>query len=138
MKIIVNPLNTVIVINVAINGCKRPFVTNIPLIIPNNTPNTNATIIAIATGVPLAIKLAQIAVVSANTEPTDKSIPPVNITQVIPNAISPFIEDCLSKDKKFFTVLNSGLIILITATKRINAITAPKSCIRFITFLFSI
>ena len=138
MKIIVNPLNTVIVINVAMNGCKRPFVTNTPLIIPNTTPNTNATIIAIATGVPLAIKLAHIAVVRANTEPTDKSIPPVKITQVIPKAISPFIEDCLSNDKKFFTVLNSGLMILITATKRIKAITAPKSCIRFITFLFSI
>ena len=56
MKIIVIPLNTVIVIRVAMNGCNLPFVTRSPLITPQPTPIANANNIARPTGTPDLIK----------------------------------------------------------------------------------
>ncbi len=127
IKIIVRPLYTVMVISVAIKGCRRPFVTSTPLIRPKPVPMASDRNMATPTGMPPAIKLAQNAVVNASTEPTERSIPPVSITQVIPKAIKPLMDDCRSNDKKLLTVRNSGLITPITRTRRTRAIRAPRS-----------
>ncbi len=82
----------VIVANVAINGATLPFAITTPLIAPKIKPRINATPIAMNGSVPPANKLAATAPVSAKVEPTDKSIPPVKITNVIPNAINALIE----------------------------------------------
>ncbi len=127
MKIMVRPRYTVIVIRVAINGWSRPLVTRRPLIRPNPVPITSARSMARPTGIPFVIKLAQNAVVKASTEPTERSIPPVSMTQVMPNAINPLIDDCRSSDKKLLTVRNSGLMMLIITARRTSAINAPNS-----------
>ena len=106
MKIMVMPRKAVIVISVAMKGCRRPFVTRMPLSVPNAVPMINARSIASPAGMPPLIKEAQKAVVSASTEPTDRSMPPVRMTHVIPNAIKPLIEDCLTSDMKLSNVLN--------------------------------
>ena len=50
---------------------------------------------------------------SADAEPTDKSIPPVNITKVIPHANIAFIATCLVIDIKLLEVKKFGDIIAI-------------------------
>ena len=55
---------------------------------------------------------AQTAPLMASIEPTDKSIPPVNITKVIPAAIIPFTDVCLNILNIFFVLKNDGLSIV--------------------------
>ena len=57
-------------------------------------------IIAIIPSTPETMRIATNALDKAKVEPTDKSIPPVKITKVIPNAINPLIDTCLNKLNK--------------------------------------
>ena len=127
MKIMVMPRNAVMVISVAMKGCRRPLVTSVPLIMPKQVPMASVRSIAIPTGMPPLIKVAQNAMVRASTDPTDRSMPPVRMTQVMPNAMKPLMEDCLTSDMKLSIVRNCGLMALITITRRISAISAPRS-----------
>ncbi len=61
---------------------------------------------------------AQTAPLIASIEPTDKSIPPVNITKVIPAAIIPFTDVCLNILNIFFVLKNDGLNIDTTTIIR--------------------
>ena len=82
----------VIVANVAMNGATRPKVTAKPLMVPKRIPTIAAAKIA-ATGLrPPTMKSAINALDKARMEPTDKSIPPVKMTKVIPKAIKALME----------------------------------------------
>src|SRR5699024_11243788 len=56
---------------------------------------------------------AAIAPENPRMDPTDRSIPDVNITKVIPAAIIALMEVCLNTFNRFAVVKNFGLIILI-------------------------
>ena len=86
-----------------------------PLISPVNTDKTGF--------IPLEIMPAVNALDKANVDPIDKSMPPVNITKVIPKAIKPFADTCLNKFNKLFTDKKLGLI---TDTVKINTNSANK------------
>ncbi|MMZ63950.1 hypothetical protein D1872_262400 [compost metagenome] len=88
----VNPLKMVIVASVAINGAIFPFVIMRPLTIPMTPPSATPTMMDRIGSKPDTIILATKALDKARIEPTDKSIPPVKITNVIPKAISALIE----------------------------------------------
>ncbi len=70
---------------------------------------------------------AQNTEVSASTEPTERSIPPVKITPVIPKAIKPLTDDCFKSESKLLIFLKSGLTTLNTINRKIRAISEPKS-----------
>ncbi|BAK81825.1 hypothetical protein RATSFB_1263 [Candidatus Arthromitus sp. SFB-rat-Yit] len=88
----VAPLNIVMVASVTINACNLPFDINTPLINPIIIPVIDAT--KIAKGilfVDFSIDAAKAPLI-ATVDPTDKSMPPVKITNVIPIAIIAFVE----------------------------------------------
>ena len=125
--IMVRPRYTVMVMRVAINGCRRPLVTITPLITPMVQPRTSARIMASPAGTPAEIIPAHRAVLRASTEPTDKSMASVSMTKVMPKAMSPLMEDWRSRDRKLAPVRKLGLAMLIPATSRMRAMSAPKS-----------
>ena len=84
--------------------------------------------------------LAQTAPLIASIEPTDKSIPPVSITNVIPAAIIAFTDVCLNTLNIFLVVKNDGLNIDTTTTNKANAIKllylSKNSFLSIIFFVF--
>ena len=81
-------------------GAILPIVMSKPFIAPKTAPNMQPINKATIESIPETIKIATNALDKASVDPTDKSIPPVNITKVMPNAINPLIETCLNKLNK--------------------------------------
>jgi len=73
-----------------------------------------------------AIKPADTALERAKIAPTDRSIPEVRITKVIPKAINPLAVTCKSKFSKLFAVIKLGLIHVMIIIKTIRAIIVVK------------
>ena len=71
---------------VAMNGWMRKWWIINPTSSPRHDPVSSTTGIAAAAGQPAAISFAAIIVESATTAPTDRSMPPVRITNVMPTA----------------------------------------------------
>ncbi|MNC73073.1 hypothetical protein D3C75_1242130 [compost metagenome] len=88
----VNPRKIVIVASVTINGARRPLAMINPLTAPIRVPAPSPSRTASQVSIPPAIIPAVTALDRARIEPTDRSIPPVKITNVIPKAINAFIE----------------------------------------------
>ena len=88
----VKPRNTVMVARVAMKGATRPMVTIRPLIAPKPVPMRQATTIPTVGFMPPTMKLPIKALARAKMEPTERSIPPVKITKVIPKEIRALIE----------------------------------------------
>src|SRR5699024_11986234 len=80
-----NPLATIIVPNVAINGGSLNFATIIPFTKPNNAPTATIEINTSHIGKPTSVyNTPPIIAEHIITVPIDKSIPPVMITNVTP------------------------------------------------------
>ncbi|BAK79786.1 hypothetical protein MOUSESFB_0644 [Candidatus Arthromitus sp. SFB-mouse-Yit] len=119
----VAPLNIVIVASVTINACNLPFDINIPFINPITIPVIAAT--KIAKGilfVDFNIDAAKAPLI-ATVDPTDRSIPPVRITNVIPIAIIAFVETCVKIFVILDRVMNAGDTMVITTHKTIKPIS---------------
>ena len=110
----------------AIKGAILPFEINKPLIAPKIAPVKRPIKTANGALIPFAIKPAVNALESAKVDPTDKSIPPVKITKVIPKAIKPFAATWRSKFNKLFGFKNSRFITETTITKTISANKGPS------------
>ena len=67
----------------------------IPVITPKAVPRTKVTGRTIINGMSPAISAAETAPQKARTDPTERSMPPVRITKVIPAAMIALIEVCL-------------------------------------------
>ncbi len=104
MNCCVTDLQIFIIPNVAINGGSLPNVTRTPVNSPSATPTKRPTNIPIIyAGTPVipafarspvldpSMKIITIAPIATSVEPTAKSIPPVIMTNVIPNAIIPIV-----------------------------------------------
>ena len=74
---------------------------------------------------PLATTAAAIPA-SANSEPTDRSIPPVRMTNVMPMAIKPVMDTCRATCSKLFTLRKFGWIIANTIIKTARNMTGAK------------
>ena len=79
------------VARVTINGASFPLVIKSPFIKPRANPRARVITIAMPVFMPFCKSPAKIAEVKAKVDPTDRSIPPVRITKVIPSAMNPFI-----------------------------------------------
>jgi hypothetical protein len=94
----------VIMPRVATKGGTLALVMVNPFINPQDAPTPNPTNIAAGIGIPDCNIEAAITDERASIEPTDRSIPAVRITSVIPTAMMPFIVDCLKMLIKLSTV----------------------------------
>ena len=119
----VAPRSMVMVARVTINGCSFPLDISTPFKAPTTNPTIKATGIAIIESTPLASIIAATAPENPKIEPTDKSIPPVSITKVIPVAITALIEVCLRMLSIFEVVIN---LLFINATITENTISPIK------------
>ena len=98
-----------------------------PLISPKTAPVATPTIKATKGEWALSpvTKVAATIEENARTEPTDKSIPPVKITRVMPIARMPLIEVC-RRMFEIFSGVRKYLLRKVSAThKRRNAIIIP-------------
>lgn len=116
----------VIVAKVAINGATFPFVMIKPLKAPRIRPRISVIPMETIGSVPPANKLAATAPVNARVEPTDKSMPPVRMTKVIPKAIMALIDTCLNTLKMLEIAKKLGFRMLTTIIRRINPINGPS------------
>jgi hypothetical protein len=108
------------VANVTIKGWRFQWAMIKPLAIPINNPMVKAPATATIMGCPEPIKYAPIAPENAKVDPTDKSIPPVRITNVIPAAMIALIEVCRSTLNMLDPVRNRSLNNDITMIKSNN------------------
>jgi hypothetical protein len=83
-------------------------VIKIPFINPHTPPADRAIRIAKGIFTPFLRANAPIMALKARTDPTDKSIPPVMITHVIPTDTIPIIDTCLSMFNIFDSVRKCG------------------------------
>ena len=85
-------------------------------------PTTRDMPIAIATGYGLPVCMNEHPTIAENvsTEPTERSMPPVISTNVIPTATMPFIDSCLSMFSIFPRVRKESENIAITAKSTRN------------------
>ncbi len=95
-----NPLTMVIPPRVAMNAGTLPLWMIIPINAPIIAPAIRAMPIAAHIGKPATINLDANILLKARTEPTERSMPPERITNVIPMARTPMIAVCL---KRFVT-----------------------------------
>ena len=76
-------------------GGKLTRVIKIPLTAPINKPNNNVTTIVMGKLIPMINNFAIIIPAKPTIDPTERSIPAVAITKVIPSAIMRFIDACI-------------------------------------------
>ena len=74
------------------NGCSPSRAMPQPLTTPASAPRAITAGIVTASGQPASSMIAITTAVSASSEPTDRSMPPVRITNVIPTARTPTID----------------------------------------------
>ncbi len=120
------------VASVAINGAILAFAINAPFTAPSSAPIKQAQPIANTGSSPLTIMPAIKALDNAKIAPTDKSIPPVKITNVIPKAIKALIETWRNKFSKFIGAKKSGFntpTITNNPIRPINGITFCPICL---------
>src|SRR5439155_9134876 len=102
------PRAMLIMPSVAMNGGRRPIEIKTPLPIPHTRPTDNPIVNASGIDRPAARLLAITTPENARTEPTDRSIPAVIITNVIPAATTAIIEVCSAILSRFETVRKYG------------------------------
>ena len=119
----VTPRSKSIITSVAINAWTRPFATITPVTAPIAAPNARAAATATSALTSMPTIDAATAPVSANREPTDKSMPDVRITSVIPTAIMAFTEVCWRILNKLLMVKKFGLNVETIAISTSRAIS---------------
>ena len=87
MRVRLRPM--LIIPSVATNGVMRPTVTMSPLARPMVAPTAKATRTTQGSAAPAFTMPAASAPATARIEPTERSMPPVRMTNVIPTAMIP-------------------------------------------------
>ena len=120
------PRAAIIIASVTMNGGRRTFAIRTPFVSPSAvaapTPATSEAII------PLADTFAATTPATATREPTDRSIPPVRITTVIPSATSPSMLFCRSTFSRFSGVAKEPYRTTPRTQTAISATSAPWRC----------
>jgi hypothetical protein len=103
------PRAMLIMPSVAMNGGSRPKVTRRPLARPHTRPTISPMPIPTGTGSPAASERPSAMPASASTDPTDRSMPPETMTNVMPTATIALIAVCSSTFRRFDTVRKCGV-----------------------------
>src|SRR5713101_4517251 len=121
------PRQTVISASVTMNGVIANFVTNVPAIAPELMPMTTPEIAASgrssAKGISNFNTLVVTTPVNATSAPTERSIPDVRITNVIPTAMIAVIDVCRETLRMFSDVKKYG------ERKENNTISARRAMV---------
>lgn len=104
----VTPRSSSIITRVAMKACTRPLATITPVTAPIAAPNARAAATATSALTSMPTIDAATAPVSASREPTDRSIPEVSMTSVIPTAIMALTEVCCRILNRLLTVKSWG------------------------------
>ena len=90
LTILASPRAKTIIASVAMNGCTLHLAVNTPDVPPQTAPTARHAGTAIQGGQPQWMLISEnVTAPSANTLPTERSIPPLTITNVIPQARMP-------------------------------------------------
>src|SRR5664280_2374272 len=129
LKISAAPRNMIMEAKVAMNGGMSPLATLNPLNAPIAAPTRTGARIATARACsPGWARLAAITPVKATMEPTDRSMPPDRITNIMPVARMPLMEACLMIPIRFWGRAKAlGERTTSAATTARNMNTSPKS-----------
>src|SRR5471030_1206076 len=119
----VTPRSSSIITSVAINACTLPLATITPVTAPTPAPTASAAATATSAFTSSPTTEAATAPERASSEPTDKSIPDVRITSVIPTAIMALTEVCCRILNRLFSVKKFGLMEETTAIRTSSAIS---------------
>jgi hypothetical protein len=125
-----------IVPNVTMNGAILNFATITPFNAPSNEPKTKAkrnvsTNASVESGPNRLRKKIETPPTNAAIDPTERSIPPLMMTNVIPSPIIPVYEICRRILVKFRTLRKFGQPTIVAITnKTMNAIPNEWSLIR--------
>src|SRR5207302_4979103 len=122
----VAPRAIVSIARVTMNGATRPLATARPFTTPNPAPAASPARRLNANGTPPFSAPAMIAPARASSEPTDRSIPAVRMTKVIPAAMIALMETCRATLSRFSAVRNEGESSARAATSVTNAMVRPK------------
>ena len=120
------PRATLIIPRVEIKGGSLPNVIKRPFTKPQPSPTANPLIMAIGMGSPVCKTLASTTPEKAKIDPTERSIPAVMITKVIPTAMIALIAVCWAIFSKIEIVKKYGVRIHSTTTSTINPNNVPN------------
>ncbi len=121
------PRAAVIMPSVTMNGATRPLVMTQPLTAPQPAPASTPRSTGTASGYCCGwAKQAATTPVSATSEPSDRSTPPVSSTKVTPTARMPLMEICRTRLTRFGTVRKIGLATYNAAQIATSAMTRPN------------
>jgi hypothetical protein len=113
--------------SVAMNGGSRPAVIISPLASPAAAPTARPATIANPIGHPASANVHAVTTLpSASTDPTDRSMPPEMITEVIPRARMARMEICWRTLNRFRRVKKKGERIDSTITRRTRPARGPE------------
>ena len=118
-----SPRATLIMPRVAMNGGRRPIVTIAPFTSPQSAALVSASVTASGNPAPDCKALARTTPERASTEPTERSMPPDMIANVIPAATIALIALCSRTFSRFETVRKCG--VSTQSTK--PSATSPRS-----------
>jgi hypothetical protein len=97
-----------------------------PFMAPATYPTAAPANIATTGGIPAFESNTEMTPVNAKVEPTDKSMPPVNITRVIPAARMAVIELCFNTFKILLESVKFGAKTIIMIINRARMINMPS------------
>src|SRR5215218_2336863 len=121
------PLAIAIMARVTMKGATPRQIMTPPLMAPIAAPNVRVTRMTIGNGYPCALlkSMAATTLQRLSTMPTERSIPPVRMTKVIPTATTPSIADWRKTFRIFVNDRKIGEARLPATTMRTNPMTAP-------------
>ena len=114
------PLATAIAASVMMNGCIPRNVTPMPLASPIAVPTSSANTSAAGTPKPALTVIEKMMPTSARIEPTERSMPAVSTTNVMPTATTPVSEAWRATLIRFPGLKNTGARTLVTASMSTN------------------
>src|SRR6185295_9066125 len=131
------PRAMLIMPRVAMNAGRRPFVMRRPFTSPLAPPTPSPARMAAGTGQPPCSAQASTTPESASSEPTDRSIPPERITNVIPRAMTALMLVCSITLSRFETERKCGVRTDKSPTSSTSPTSVPSSRARRAVALFN-
>ena len=120
------PRATLIMPSVMMNGGRRPSAITSPLASPHAAPTASAAPTAAGAGQPAFNAAASTTPENATSDPTERSIPPDTMTNVMPTATIALMEVCSITFNAFETVRKCGVSAHSSTHRPTSPAIAPK------------
>ena len=127
MIVIVTPRAMTSMPRVMMNGCRRPFVMPSPFSAPTSAPAASAASTASGQTTPAAMSEASVIAAKPTIDPTDRSIPAVRMTNVMPTPMIPTMDAWRATLARLLIVRKAGDSKAPTTTSTSRATQDPDS-----------